>query len=114
MLGYVDAVCAITNARFGAAETDVPILMDNLLCTGSEQALDQCGFSGWLNNDCTHREDAGVICVDGKNDFNRNKLLILSFDLKCLYYIVAKACEQSVYAFIIIKMVEVGVIINES
>ena len=68
MLGYEDAVCAITNARFGAAESDIPILMDNMLCRGTEEALDHCDFNGWGNHGCTHREDAGVICHDRKQE----------------------------------------------
>ena len=66
MLGYVDAVCAVTRSRFGAAESNVPILMDNMLCRGTEDALDHCNFNGWNNHGCTHREDAGVICEDCK------------------------------------------------
>lgn len=66
MLGYEDAVCAVTSARFGAADRDVPILMDNMQCRGGEKALDHCDFNGWLNHGCTHREDAGVICEDRK------------------------------------------------
>ena len=66
MLGYEGAVCAIKRARFGAAEMSVPILMDGMRCRGSEEALDHCHFNGWGNHDCTHREDAGVICEDCK------------------------------------------------
>jgi hypothetical protein len=68
MLGYEDALCAVSGARFGAAESDVPILMDNMLCRGNEAALDHCDFNGWGNHGCTHREDAGVICEDSKHD----------------------------------------------
>ena len=67
MLGYEDALCAVTRARFGAAESDVPILMDNMLCRGNEEALDHCDFNGWGNHGCTHREDAGVVCEDSKH-----------------------------------------------
>ena len=67
MLGYEDALCAVSNGRFGAAESDVPILMDNVLCRGNEEALDHCDFNGWGNHGCTHREDAGVVCEDSKH-----------------------------------------------
>ena len=73
MLGYEDAVCGVTSAGFGSAESAVPILMDNMLCRGSEEALDHCDFNVWLNHDCTHREDAGVICEDREhNNDNKN------------------------------------------
>ncbi|XP_048013053.1 deleted in malignant brain tumors 1 protein [Megalobrama amblycephala] len=38
------------------------ILMDNLLCTGSESSLEECQFSGLADSLCTHSQDAGVIC----------------------------------------------------
>lgn len=66
MLGYSDAVCAVQRARFGEAESSVPILMDNVGCLGTEQALDHCNFNGWGEHGCSHQEDAGVICEDSK------------------------------------------------
>ena len=73
MLGYEDALCGVSNGRFGAAESDIPILMDNVLCRGNEQALDHCDFNGWGNHGCTHREDAGVICDDRKQENKQKK-----------------------------------------
>ena len=68
MLGYEDAACAISTNIFGAANSSVPIWMDNLQCTGSEEALDECDFAGWENTItyCSHAyNDAGVVCVNG-------------------------------------------------
>ena len=39
-----------------------PIWMDGMNCTGYEQSLFDCPFNGWAIQDCTHEEDAGVIC----------------------------------------------------
>ena len=36
--------------------------MDEVNCTGKENFLSSCKFDGWGNNDCSHYEDAGVIC----------------------------------------------------
>ena len=36
--------------------------MDNLFCTGTEQAIQDCPFAGWKKHDCGQNEAAGVIC----------------------------------------------------
>ena len=40
------------------------IWLDNLNCRGTEQSVTECASRGWGNSDCTHDEDAGVICKD--------------------------------------------------
>ena len=39
-----------------------PIWLDDVTCTGSEQNLSSCSHNGWENENCLHREDAGVEC----------------------------------------------------
>ena len=51
---------AYSSAHFGSSTG--PIWLDDLVCMGDEQYLDQCAFRGWGNNNCAHGEDVGVIC----------------------------------------------------
>ncbi len=55
---------ARTHARFGAGER-MPIWMDGLECSGSENSVFDCARDPFGEGDCTHNEDASVIC---KND----------------------------------------------
>ena len=43
---------------FGAG----PILLDDLACNGQERTLGECNHAGFEVNDCSHSEDAGVLC----------------------------------------------------
>ena len=49
---------AIPNGYFGAGTGSIN--MDDVECTGKESSLMECSFNE--NNDCTHKEDAGVMC----------------------------------------------------
>ncbi|XP_039893861.1 deleted in malignant brain tumors 1 protein-like isoform X6 [Simochromis diagramma] len=49
-----------TNTQFGAGTG--PIWMDDVACTGREANLPECHHSGYGSHDCSHKEDAGVIC----------------------------------------------------
>ena len=39
-----------------------PIFLDEVGCTGSEISLLECSHIGISNHDCSHFEDAGVLC----------------------------------------------------
>lgn len=66
MLDFAGALCAVQSAGFGRGSYSSPIWMDNVRCSGDESALDLCDFPGWRRHDCSHSEDAGVVCSNGK------------------------------------------------
>ena len=78
-LGFTGAIGATTNSFFergtyrssipylitilllNIAGNTVPIVFDEVQCTGAERSLGECEFV--TDHDCDHSEDAGVICI---------------------------------------------------
>lgn len=53
---------AYSNAYFG--QGIIPIILDNVGCSGSEARLIDCYYSSHI--DCSHSDDAGVRCITGQ------------------------------------------------
>ena len=61
-LGFSSAFSAPQYATFGQGEGS--ILLDDVACTGGESRLIDCSYDPGTS-DCSHGEDAGVVCVSG-------------------------------------------------
>ena len=59
-LGFPNAKSAPRSAYFGAGSGQ--IWLDNVGCSGSESSVENCQHGGWGVHDCSHSEDASVIC----------------------------------------------------
>ena len=59
-LAWISGAVALRNAYYGPGTG--PILLDDLLCTGTELSLFDCNHDGIGVHDCDHGEDASVTC----------------------------------------------------
>lgn len=64
-------------ARFSAyfGQGTGPIILDNLMCSGTERRLADCVSNGVGIHNCDHSEDAGVTC--------RSKYECYCIDMSC-------------------------------
>ncbi|KFV07427.1 Deleted in malignant brain tumors 1 protein, partial [Pterocles gutturalis] len=67
--GRVEA--APVQARFGMATGR--IWLDDVACTGSEEALSQCRARPWGQTNCHHGEDASVMCAGVSRSCNMGR-----------------------------------------
>ena len=58
--GYFNVTSAKRSASFGAGSG--PIFLSNLSCSGNESHIMACPKYSSADHNCTHSEDAGVIC----------------------------------------------------
>ena len=65
---------AAINSRFGSGE-DMPILLDELDCDGSENDILGCRFDPWTKNDCSKKEWAGVVCKTEAAECHRDEVM---------------------------------------
>jgi hypothetical protein len=62
------SLVASVNAKGGTfrASGRGTIWLDEMGCSGTESTLESCRHPRWGHNDCSHAEDAGVICIAGE------------------------------------------------
>lgn len=50
--------------RYPEADSQKTIWIDELLCFGFEDSIDECQMNNWGRHNCLHKEDAGCKCKD--------------------------------------------------
>ncbi|KAJ8305174.1 hypothetical protein KUTeg_017275 [Tegillarca granosa] len=61
MLNFSDGGIAVGQSRYG--EGSGKIWLDRVECSPELNNIEQCKHNGWGHHDCTHKEDAGVLCI---------------------------------------------------
>ncbi len=74
-LGYSRGI-AHGGAAFGSGNE--PTWLDNVRCTGTELRLAHCLHAGWGREDCSHEEDAGVVCSGNGMESNTKYHVFMS------------------------------------
>jgi len=64
-LGFSHATQAFSGASHGEGSGN--IWLDDVVCSGSESLLSDCGHNGWGESNCRHSEDASVQCSYGSS-----------------------------------------------
>ena len=65
-----DVVCRYLGFDFGeplfqtvdGSDTGLPIVLDDVRCTGYEYELHECRERAWGDHDCSHVEDVAIRC----------------------------------------------------
>ncbi|XP_072122263.1 uncharacterized protein [Mobula birostris] len=55
---------AVNSSAFGIGKSTDKIWLTNLQCNGDEKNLTQCPYDTGDYGNCTHKEDAGVVCAE--------------------------------------------------
>ena len=64
---------------FGGAPS-LPILLDDIKCTGEELNVFQCSRTNLRSHNCEHVEDAGVLCKGKGVTLGKGKWVTISGD----------------------------------
>ena len=60
-LGFGPPQSVVSGALYGDS-TDIPILVDNLVCQGAQDDFSKCKITMNQVSSCTHDNDIGLIC----------------------------------------------------
>lgn len=75
----VDSI-RISSADDGMVSDSLPIWLSEVSCTGEESNIALCGSRGWRSHDCSHDQDAAVVCSNNEFISSSNILRLVDGD----------------------------------
>ena len=76
-LNYTGATRVAGLREFGTGDISEPIYLDDIICAGNENYLNECVYS--TGHNCDHSEDVGVVCTSKQ----RACMLIILMTMFC-------------------------------
>lgn len=88
-LGFFRAATVMFGSPFGKADG---FILDDVVCSGTEDNLAKCAHDAWLSHNCEEDETVGIECIAGMLDLvirlEKKELRITSiFSIFCHRYI---------------------------
>jgi len=59
-LNYTSAIRVAFREEFGSGDISEPIYLDDVICDGNENNLNECSYS--TSHNCAHSDDVGIVC----------------------------------------------------
>uniref|UniRef100_A0A8C4ZZH7 Soluble scavenger receptor cysteine-rich domain-containing protein SSC5D n=1 Tax=Gadus morhua TaxID=8049 RepID=A0A8C4ZZH7_GADMO len=86
-------------SEFGAGSG--PIWLDDVVCTGEEDAITQCSHQNYGDNNCGHSEDVGIVCSGKQTPFVWKKVVVICMvlirlsDIDTGFPVCRKCCQAT-------------------
>ena len=90
-MGFV-GVSDSDSSLFGSGASSQSIWLDDVACSGSESRLIDCSHAGIGNENCGHIEDVGIVCSNGKLNWEGSRICEYTHNFTRLMFVCMYTC----------------------